>query len=55
MLGSALAVFGGNTSHSGVLLRPAIRQHWQAWLPIAIPEFAISAIGTDAVWLGAIE
>ncbi|MCG1042758.1 hypothetical protein KQH60_09490 [Mycetohabitans sp. B8] len=29
MLGSALAVLGGNTGHSGVLLRPAIRQHWQ--------------------------
>jgi predicted NBD/HSP70 family sugar kinase len=54
VLDPALVVLGGGIGRSGVLLLPAIREHLSAWLPIPVPDFAISATGTDAVLLGAI-
>ncbi|WP_322052359.1 ROK family transcriptional regulator [Paraburkholderia bannensis] len=54
VLDPALVVLGGGIGHSGTLLLPAIRAQLAAWLPIPVPELAISTTGTDAVLLGAI-
>lgn len=54
ILDPALVVLGGGIGHSGTLLLPAIRGQLAAWLPIPVPELAISTTGTDAVLLGAI-
>ncbi|TDR80080.1 ROK family transcriptional regulator [Paludibacterium purpuratum] len=55
ILDPALVVLGGGIGRNSALLLPAIRQHLTDFLPIAPPEFAVSATGTDAVLLGAIE
>jgi predicted NBD/HSP70 family sugar kinase len=54
ILDPKLVVLGGGVGRSGALLLPAIRDHLAQWLPIPVPEFAVSATGTDAVLLGAI-
>ncbi|CAM2138614.1 ROK family protein [Pararobbsia alpina] len=54
VLDPALVVLGGGIGHSASMMLPAIREHLAAWLPIPIPDFAISSTGTDAVLHGAI-
>jgi predicted NBD/HSP70 family sugar kinase len=54
VLDPELVVLGGGIGRSGALMLPAIREHLSSWLPIPVPEFAVSATGTDAVLLGAI-
>lgn len=54
ILDPKLVVLGGGVGRSGALLLPTIRDHLARWLPIPVPEFAVSATGTDAVLLGAI-
>ncbi|MGF6753560.1 ROK family protein [Paraburkholderia sp. GAS42] len=55
ILDPALIVLGGGIGRNGTLLLPAIREYLAEWLLIPLPEFAISATGTDGVLLGAIE
>lgn len=54
ILDPKLVVLGGGIGRSGALLLPTIRAHLADWLPIPVPEFAVSATATDAVLLGAI-
>lgn len=48
-------VFGGGIGRNCAVLLPLIRAELSAWLPMPLPEFAISQTGTDGVLLGAIE
>ncbi|WP_162600914.1 ROK family transcriptional regulator [Paraburkholderia sp. C35] len=55
VLDPALIVFGGGIGRNCALLLPLIRDELAAWLPMPLPDFAISTTGTDGVLLGAIE
>lgn len=55
ILDPELIILGGGIGRNSKLLLPRIRQCLSEFLPIALPAFAVSTTGTDAVLLGAIE